>query len=104
MAVQSGTRGTDIDQVFDVLADPKRRSILLEVHAGTVEDEDDLSGRTDGDRIELRHHHLPKLRDHGYIEWDPEQGSITRGPNFEEIAAVIGLLDDHQHELPQSWP
>ena len=48
----------------------------------------------------LFHAHLPSLVDKGYIEWDPDDGVIRRGPNFDEIASLLEVLADHRGELP----
>ncbi|WP_458189837.1 DUF7344 domain-containing protein [Haladaptatus sp. NG-WS-4] len=53
---------------------------------------------------QLRHVHLPKLADDGYIEWNPGTETIRRGPNFDDIAPLLTLMDDHEDELPDDWP
>jgi hypothetical protein len=99
------------DELFEVLSHEYRRYILWSLA--------DPDGRTDepirttlfaGDdepdilRIELRHNHLPKLDDAGLVDWDPETETLTRGPRFEEIEPLLGLLDDNRDELPGDWP
>lgn len=53
--------------------------------------------------IEVKHAHLPKLSGHGFIDWDPEEGSVERGPEFEEVEPLLTLLHDHREELPNGW-
>lgn len=56
------------------------------------------------DGIELYHHHLPKLADVDFIDWDRETDTIRRGSRFDEIAPLISLMTEHQDELPEGWP
>lgn len=71
-----------VDRVLDALSARHRRLILLE----------------------LEHNHLPRLTEAGYVEWDRETGELSRGQNFEEIAPILTLLEDHADELPSDWP
>jgi len=36
----------------------------------------------------LYHCHLPKLADHGVLEWTPETGTVSAGPAFDASARV----------------
>jgi len=98
--------------VFDALSHPYRRRILLLISEHNPRDEDEFSVvelATEDDDLELLttelyHAHLPKLSQSGYIEWDEDIHSIRRGPNFDEIAPLLRLIDDHQDELPAGWP
>ncbi|MDG5762097.1 transcriptional regulator, partial [Natronococcus sp. A-GB1] len=58
----------------------------------------------DSFETELHHVHLPKLTDAGFINWDPQTETITRGPYFDEIEPLLTLIDTHQDELPFDWP
>lgn len=76
--------------VFTIVADPDRRQILRTVlDDGGRTTVDDLSTRlvrnrrASGDvnelertKIELIHNHLPRLQDHGVIEYDRESGRV----------------------------
>ena len=56
--------------------------------------------------IEVKHAHLPKLADHGFIDWDPGgpgRGRVKRGPEFEEVEPLLTLLHDHRTDLPDGW-
>ena len=55
-------------------------------------------------KAELQHIHLPKLAEAGYIDWDAEIQTIRRGPNFNEIASLLRLIDDHRDDPPAGWP
>lgn len=52
--------------------------------------------------LQLRHEHLPKLADAGYIRWTDDPFCVQRGPNFEEpalfVEAMLGSID----EIPPS--
>ena len=101
-----------LDRMFDALSHPYRRRILLLVSEHNPRDEDEFSVEelaTEDDDLELLstelyHAHLPKLAESGYIEWDEDIHSIRRGPNFDEIAPLLRLMNDHQDELPEGWP
>ena len=109
---RGSTAPSSLDRVFDALNHPYRRRILLLVSEHNPRDEDEFSVEelaTEDDelellRTELYHAHLPKLAESGYIEWDQNIQSIRRGPNFDEIAPLLRLMDDHQDELPEEWP
>lgn len=100
--------------MFEALADPYRRQLLLALFEENPQDCDDLDplhllnqGTTTDDlaatQINLDHVHLPKLEDMGYIEWDRESGELSKGPSWEEIAPLLQLMYDHQDELPDEW-
>jgi len=102
------------DRAFDALADPYRRQLLLALAEANPQQDDDLdplgllqAGESTDDvgvtRVELRHVHLPKLADAGYVEWDRESGDLSTGPEWEEIAPLVRLLADHRDELPDGW-
>jgi len=52
-------------------------------------------------RIRLRHHHLPKLADAGYVRWESDPFCVERGPHFEEPALVIRKMTDCGVEYPK---
>jgi len=97
-----------MDRIFDVLRDRRRRLILRLVKQGTVEHESDVMMRGQESettvQIDLRHTHLPKLAEAGYIEWDQATGSISKGPRFDEIEPLLDLIERHADELPADWP
>ncbi|MEF8806659.1 DUF7344 domain-containing protein [Natronomonas sp.] len=97
-----------MDRILDILRKRNRRLILLLLKEGTVETHTDLmirgENKTKEVGIALRHTHLPKLEDTGYIEWDRETGEISKGPRFEEIVPLLELIETHADELPPGWP
>ncbi|RLM32761.1 helix-turn-helix transcriptional regulator [Haloarcula sp. Atlit-120R] len=106
--------GPPSDRVFEALANPYRRQLLLPMFESNPQDDDDLDplrllkeGQTTDDldvtQLNLEHVHLPKLADMGFIEWDRESGDLSKGPNWEEIAPLLQLMDDHRDELPDEW-
>jgi len=97
-----------VDRIFDNLADRRRRLILLLLKHGRVDTKADILFR--GERgideadIAIDHHHLPKLEDAGYIEWNRDTDEISKGPRFDEIEPILELIETHADELPPGWP
>lgn len=97
---------------FELLGQPVRRRLLLTVYRGNPTDLDDLRandinvGGEDQKLVglALNYSTIQELHDRGYINWDPETETLTRGDRFDEIAPLLQLLDDHADELPDDWP
>lgn len=53
-------------------------------------------------REELCHCHLPLLADDGFIDWERERLVASRGPRFEEVAAVMEAMYATAPEFPDS--
>lgn len=85
-----------MDRLFDVLSNRTRRRILLSLKQGAVETEAEIIER-DGrvDELSLRHTHLPKLRNAGYVEWNPEARTVSKGPRFQEFELVLKMVECH---------
>ena len=49
--------------------------------------------------IVMAHVHLPKMDECGFIDWDREERTVTKGPRFDEIKPLLTMLIDTQHEL-----
>lgn len=45
--------------------------------------------------VEMRHMHLPKLEECGFVVWNREAQEVATGPDFAEIRPLLELLDDH---------
>ena len=97
----------DLGELLKLLSHPHRRRIITRLHDRNPrnEDEFDLEELAGDDELEnetiaLIHNHLPKLAEAGFINWDQEQRTVTRGPRFEEIAPLIDLMVNHKDELP----
>lgn len=100
-----------LDELFEVLSKPPRRRILTALADANPREETAFVPQdfTHDERREdvlarLHHTHLPKLNDPGFIEWNPQSKTITRGPRFDEIAPLVELLIAHRDELPAGWP
>jgi predicted transcriptional regulator len=98
------------DDLADVLADTQRRKLLIALLEHNPQDDRPVGiadEGTESDSLErlvsMRHVHLPKLADYGFIDWDEDAHEVTKGPNFEEIRPMLELLDDHEDELPADW-
>jgi len=98
----------EMDRILGTLSDSHRRILLLLLKRGGVLTESDMMVRGSRDKEavkhELIHTHLPMLEEAGYIEWDPETGTISEGPRFDEIAPLLELMENHSDELPADWP
>lgn len=99
------------NRVFELLsAEPRReviRSLLNEPRRRRLplpEAADSLNQSMGSGVLatKLRHHHLPKLADFGYIRWENDPFCVQRGPNFEELAFVVGNILDSLDEIPSS--
>jgi len=100
-----------LDELFEVLSKPPRRRILTALAAANPTNEAefvprDFTGDERGEDILMRlhHTHLPKLDEAGFIEWNPDSKTITRGPRFDEIAPLVKLLVANCDEFPAGWP
>jgi hypothetical protein len=98
-----------LDETLKLLAHPRRRRVLLTLlDRGTkptaaeqaavvrAQSEQDLD-------IEMRHVHLPKLERAGIVVWDRKAETVEPGPHFEEVAPLVRLLHENQHQLPGRW-
>lgn len=97
------------DEVVDALAASQRRNLLVALLEGNLRDDSPVVVDADSDDqaferfVSMRHVHLPKLEEYGFIGWDEVSHEVTRGPTFEEIRPLLELLDDHEDELPADW-
>jgi hypothetical protein len=108
------TDSPSLDSMFDALRDPYCRRILLAISDHNPRDITEFSNKfasVNGDEadpeqveLQLHHSHLPKLAEKGYIDWNPEAQTIRRGSNFDNIAPLLKLMDDHTDKLPTDWP
>lgn len=95
---------TPFDGQIEALGHVTRRRLLHELlrsPAGTVDVEDDRYGASTP--VLMRHVHLPKLEEMGYVSTDAERELVKRGLRFDEIAPLLELLDRHDDELPVEW-
>lgn len=101
-----------MDNFLDVLANRYRRRVLIALLEHNPQDDndpqipDDVTLETDALdslMINMRHTHLPKLEEAGFIEWDREANTIKQGPQFEEVQPLLELMANHADELPDDW-
>jgi len=97
-----------LDDKIRILSKRQRRLILLTLkHDGEKTERDVLfrSGdEMDDAELQLVHNHLPRLEEAGYIEWDRDSGTISKGPRYDEIKPLLDLMENHADELPPDWP
>jgi len=99
------------NDVFDALsAEPRRQLVVSLLDAAPSESvplpESAVNPNVPPDsevlRQELRHRHLPKLADLGFVTWDRDPLVAVRGPRFDEAAVVFEALQSNATELPDS--
>lgn len=122
-----GNGECQVDDIFDALSDIHRRKLLvdlLEHNPQTVETmskasrdvskmsegfkqdylaSDDGIGAADKGHVRLHHVHLPMLAENGFVEWNREENTVVKGPEFEVIRPVLELLEDNCETLPEGW-
>lgn len=97
--------GDALDQALDALGDPYRRRLLARLHDAApavgveIADVDPAGVPPD-----VHHVHLPKLERCGYVETTHDSRLAYRGENFDEVAAVMRVLEAHASEFPGKWP
>lgn len=96
------------DEALDALAHKPRRKLLLTLlepnpQSGAPAVVDNPKSVTDEADLSMYHQHLPKLENHGVIQWDKETHEVKKGPKFVEIRPLLELLHNHEDELPESW-
>lgn len=89
---------------LEALRKPQRRRIVVLLAEDSPRDVSELLPDQFPDvdsseryRTMLYHLHLPKLADLGYVEWAPHSGTVRRGPRFDEVRALVDLLQDSQN-------
>ncbi|MEF8822364.1 MAG: helix-turn-helix transcriptional regulator [Halovenus sp.] len=100
-----------IGDQLSILSHPLRRRLLQELYehgpgAELTVPDDILGDDEDETRVGtgLTHVHLPKLEDEDLIQWDRDDGTVTRGVDFDDIAPLLELFDEHADDLPYEWP
>lgn len=94
-------RSSQVNAVMDALAKRPRRVVLLSL----LDDDAEVTRATvqratgaDVTAIELQHTHFPKLDRAGYVEWNREENSVSRGENYAEIEPFLRLLKAYTTE------
>lgn len=109
---RSSERPVGLDEALTALSHATRRRILVELLTDNPRRQQEFEtvafGPGDADEeivtARLHHTHLPKLDEAGFIEWERETGTITRGEKFEVVRSLLELMDDNEAELPGDWP
>ena len=98
------------DDMLDALSNIHRRKLLISLLEhdaqgdGPVIIGDSKSEIDDGKRsVTMRHVHLPKLVDYGFIIWNEETNEVMKGPEFDKIRPLIEFLKYNEEELPGDW-
>jgi len=115
---------SDTSGLFRVLAGDLRRHLLvLLCETDTLRVPEDLRRRSAGQvqasgqtglsaeatratdelEIALQQNHLPQLEDYGYVEWDREAGTVSRGDSFEEVEPTLRMLLANADDLPADF-
>lgn len=55
---------------------------------------------SDSRKLQFEQYHLPKLADHDVIEWNRETNTVTKGSQFDDIEALLRLVQDKDEEVP----
>ena len=104
-----------LDTKLSVLANSHRRRLLSILAQTPAANEPIATSRavqadggnpSDGDgkhpeSLKLYHVHLPKLADHGYVDWNREARTVARGPQFENILPLLTALNEMQDALSE---
>lgn len=114
--MDSSLSAATLDRVLDALGHRYRRRLLValldhnpqsDADAQDAEETLETVAGQDADETAIEtalvHNHLPKLEEFGYITWDQDDGTISKGPNWDEIEPVLGLLVANADELPEGW-
>lgn len=99
------------NEVFEaVSAEPRRQLVLSLIDAGPGESvslpecavSPNVPAVPEQLRFQLHHRHLSLLADREFVEWEADPLVASRGPRFEEVAAVFEALQAHAGALPDS--
>jgi hypothetical protein len=93
--------GSLIEQ-FEQLSHPLRVRIIMALNnrnqrkSGEFTSKEFAGSGDDAERlnIDIVHNHLPKLGDAGFINWDRETDTVTKGLRFDELSALLDFIDD----------
>lgn len=92
-----------INDQFKALSSERRRDVLLtlldqqdRVDPPSEYEQIEIDGGEDLSAISMQHVHLPMLEDCGYIEWDKESQSVSKGPQFDELEPLLTVLEENE--------
>lgn len=114
----------DTNGTFDALADRDRWELLVDLLDQESHDVPTLSNASlellaahealihqylvesvevagaDKAHIRMYHVHLPKLAAHGFIKWERDAHTVTKGPRFDEVRPLLEGAADHPETSP----
>ena len=97
------------DEVLNAMADTIRRRLLfyiyeqgqdgrkLPVQGASVPDFEERNVQ-----VALYHVHIPRLEEAGYINWNGDARTISKGPEWVQIEPLLRLIYGHMNELPDN--
>ncbi len=92
-----------LNRQLDVLSNVHRRRLLFALRDKNPQNDGTNAANVEKSQRErailMRHVHLPKLADHGYIDWDQESNRVTKGPQFDEIRPLLTLFVKNRETL-----
>ncbi len=96
------------DEQLDAVAHVARRRLLIGLldqysQGDTAIEVEQVVADAPATPADMRHTHLPKLEDRGFVRWDREARLVAHGPQFDEIEPLLGVLYDNRDELPDEW-
>lgn len=105
---------SSLDDLFDALSHPFRRLTLTALaHPESLPSEGSVptrrpmeecrdsevdGGEPDVLERELRQRHLALLDEYGFVDWDPQTDTLTRGPRFDDARPVLEFLSEYRNE------
>ncbi|MFW5937795.1 MAG: DUF7344 domain-containing protein [Halanaeroarchaeum sp.] len=100
------------DDIFELLADGRRRTIVRHVDdaAGTLtldaiaESATESAMAHDEWVLAADHRHLPKLETQGVVEYDAADRTITEGPQFDEVATLLTVIGEYRNDVACGRP
>lgn len=87
--------------MIELLANSRRRYVLQYLlnneHGNAEKIASEIAPREEGDireiQISLVHNHLPRLADHGLLEYDHRSGDFVRSTGFEDIRTIVEEIE-----------
>lgn len=92
------------DQAMQCLADEERRQVVRSLREVEYDDwrtlpeaavSPNLQQDLDELEVRLRHKHLPRLAQRGYVRWGDDPLQVRQGPRFREVGSLMGLVGSH---------
>lgn len=108
----SSHQKSSVDTIMSILANEHRRRLLVALLKRNPQDVDNsqvpvdvaiAESELEASLIQMKHVHLPKLEEGGFIMWDRDSNKISRGARFGEIRPLVKLMKEHTDELPDDW-